>query len=168
MDKNIFTGTVLAEVLDFKGDLKEVGPSTSILFEEKEIGTMTKLERILNTLAERKHEEGRNLVTSICGQDVAALKDDDERKLYAELVKEKATEDQLEKIRILKREATFVREAMWDLIRMRIPEASEFPTVGVRPEWKIVAGISKQALIGEMFGGMSMGIGILIDSDSDD
>ena len=144
MNNNIFDETILSEVMNFKGEIIPI-PVQEKLLGEKEVGNMTNLERVLNTLYVLKIKEGEEWISKFCGLDLSMLIEANAEE-YFKLVNEKATEADLRKMCKITEDGEFFREFMWLLIHNRIPEYNDL-TFSLRPDFKIVVGRSKKDIL---------------------
>jgi hypothetical protein len=134
MNTNIFDGTFLSAVANFNGDFIPIPESEGKLFNEKEVGEMTRVEKIVNTLYRIKIAEGQELTNKLCGVDLSTVSEE-ERDKHLDSLAEKVGSEELSQLRKINKEAKNFRELLWMLIRERI--ITDEPTLSLRPGFKI-------------------------------
>lgn len=145
METSIFDGTILAKVLNFNGKLKFVIPHVSDrkLFDQRDIGGMNDLEKILYTLVVLKDREVKSIILNLFGESWIKMS----RKQYEhagyELLHLEENALCLQKYNTLSTEADCLNRVMWELIKSRFPEITE-PWLGLRHDYKIVAGYTEE------------------------
>ena len=155
MNTNIFDGTFLSAVANFNGDFIPISESGRQLFNEKEVGEMTHIEKVVNTLYRAKITEGQELTNKLCGVDLSTVSEE-ERDKHLEGLPEKVGSEELSQLRKINTEAKNYREVLWMLIRERI--STDEPTLSLRPGFKIVSGCDEEDMMREMFSGFGSGI----------
>ncbi len=150
-ETNLFTGTLLEEVLNFKGEFLPVKESRSFLLGEQEFDVMREPEKTLHTLAQLKIRERNELIKTICGVNPGELKDDTEIDLYDELLQKKATREQKVILNNLGDQANFLSHMMMRLIRLRVPSDDTRMTIAIRPGFKLVKGVSVSNFFDSLF-----------------
>lgn len=157
MNTNIFSNTLLEEVMNFKGDIIPIPKNEKKLIGEKEIGEMTQVEKVLSTLCDMRMDSARGKITKICGVDLTNLSEEEQEKQFL-LLNKKSTKEQREEIKKLNRESEFFKDLMWMMIKARI--SSNAPGLSLRPGFKIVEGMSESRIMEELFSGFPGGMGI--------
>lgn len=144
METSIFDGTILAKVLNFNGKIEFVIPHVfdHKLFNQRDIGVMNDLEKILYTLVVLKDREAKSVILNLFGESwIKMSRKQYEHAGYALLhLEENAL--CLQKYNTLSTEADCLNGIMWNLIRSRFPEITE-PWLGLRHDYKIVAGYTE-------------------------
>lgn len=140
MKKDIFSDTILEEVLNFKGKFIEVPDSSNIpeLVEEKVLGKMTTFEKRLFTLAMRRECKAREIIDKVLSRGEKEVSMCDNCKFNTYASKEEKTEHN--KLLI---ESETINIIFYHFIRMRFSDVDSnfvvFPTSG----YKIIAGKPK-------------------------
>lgn len=153
----ILHGTFMQEILHFSGILREVSASQTTLMREESFGEMNEMEKILFTLSNQKMEKVKEITKSICGSDFENVSGKEHAK-YRKIFSEKVTLEQKTEIKKLECESENMGKIMWAMIKLRIPEANEPPSLLLKPGYKIVGGIDLDRVMEEMLGGGIAGI----------
>ena len=140
MKKGVFEGTLLEEVMSYEGGFHEVGKPKEKLFSEKEIGSMTRLEKVLHALSHQRIQAHRDLMKQIAGEHNLGQENS------AREILEKATLEQNREQYKLVTEGVFLKKWMWDLIHLRFPEYGDI-SYALRPGHKIVAGMDEADML---------------------
>lgn len=150
-------GTILAEVLAYTGEMEVIPQHNdeTLLFDEKEIGSMTELEKTLFTLASIKMKERLKIRESIIGKTLNDYSDE-EKKTFNDYMNNPKNSTISIRFQQLKAEGKVLNELMWSLIKLRLnPEDS---AICIRKGYKIVSGRDFRHEMAEMFNGIFGGI----------
>lgn len=159
MEKNIFSNTLLDEVMNFKGEILPIPERKETLPGEKEVGDMTDLEKVLNTMNMLKVKEGQKIFSDITGVAANDLKEEDQERYFSLLV-EKATPENIKQMDKVREEAEFYQTLMWKLIRVRTGLTDRSVKLHLGSGFKIFSSPSIMDSIENFFSGFGGGIGI--------
>lgn len=160
----IFKGTFLEEVLNFSGEIPEItrDPDRKLMG-ETEIGSMNQLEKTLYALASQKKAQREAIVEAVCRKHPDKITDE-EIEMYQNIFDKQATPEQKSEHARLNKQEKQTWKIMWNLIKIRISGASDMPTIGIRPGYKIVMGVDVEDMLEGLFGGGIAGMVIKVGS----
>ncbi len=149
---SIFDDTLLAQVLNFNGELIPVSVDVprKPLIKEDEFGELSTLEQVIYTLYRLKMKEREELIAEVAEVSSADLKED--WQFYAQVFQEKAQPAERELVSTLFSQAKFFENLLWALVKLRIPGlVNGKTTVYLNPGYKIIAGVDFSQILGSMF-----------------
>ncbi|NVN97056.1 hypothetical protein HXX01_02370 [Candidatus Nomurabacteria bacterium] len=133
----LLDGTIIAEALNYYGQIEPVFVSKEEMLPGKVIGIMTELEKRLHSLSVSKNEEIKTMFGNIMGgKDMNDPERDDVKKL-AGIITYGKNLHYYKRFDQLQREAEACEKLMWILINLRIK--SNNSVLSIRPGFKIVA-----------------------------
>ncbi|MFA5934117.1 MAG: hypothetical protein WC795_02765 [Candidatus Paceibacterota bacterium] len=145
MNTAILDGTILATIVNFKGNFKEINPCESTFISEREIGEMTEVEKTILTIKSLQIDETKKIIEKIIGKNPEEAKSPKERRELFDLLDKKTSDEQKQELFRLRGETKALTDLMWTLIKLRIPAAYDAPSLELRPGYKIIGGISEDA-----------------------
>lgn len=136
--KDVITKKLLQEILDFKGEFIDIGPSSNQKFPiEKVLGTMTTLEKTIFTLSMQKAEEYYKLLEGICGKNPKDM-NPKEKIRYDKILKKEMTEGQINHSKNLINQNHFLNNLVMTLIKYRLENDELLSPITTKSGFKIV------------------------------
>lgn len=148
--EKIFEGSILAKVFTFSGEIRLIPfCSEETLEDEKEIGVMSELEKILYSLSEQRKDDLAGAMAIFSGKKEGDMSDEEKVTAQEEILKEENSET-LKKFQQLATEEEAFLKIMWCLIKTRISTSD--PRLRLAPEHKILSGYNYMDRLNYLFG----------------
>lgn len=153
----MFNGTPLEAVINFKGEFLSPKETKKKLRMEKEIGDMTDLMKTLLTLSYQASEQVYVCMEKIINVRFDELPDEEAKDLYTDVLNKKATKEQKKEIKKFQALSGYFNDSLWQLIKYSYPNPGG-NSIRLRPDYKIVAGVNVDEVFKFQFSDTGFGV----------